>query len=461
MRAVVIAVKNGQAAVAGKGGTLTYIENRGYEIGQVLEISAEKTLPEGNHVLLTELPRGSVVRGVEAAVGRSDRRTAKILRFPGRNGARALHFGSSVAAALLVVLITGGLTANAAPISTVTLDVNPSVSYGLNVFDRVVSAEAHNEDGEELLKGLSGQVFGKRLPDAVEETLSALRDDEYITGEDTPTAATVASRVGDGARRRERLLAELKIGASDWNKEQKGVSVAFDAREVTQELSERARERGVTPGRILLEDMQKEQERQRAAEQPLPQEIQEPENRQETAPPEYGDPVSPGAEETESFRDDSNRAEPEDITTPEVQQEGGEGSPEQQDGAAAAPDHPDTGAMPPMPQNAGGEEAQIEGPAGAGGRENSETDQPEPGVPAQEYGNDHQMTPPDAPTGPPEPADDGRMMPEPGSSESGMPDPPPDPQMGSGGFSEPPGQTPPTPDPSGGPGSASFRADPR
>ncbi len=463
MRAVVIAVKNGRAAVAGKGGTLTYIEDRGYEIGQMLEISAETMQSEVTPALIAVPARGAADGDTKEAADRTRRGSAGILRFPGRGGARVLHLGSSVAAALLVVLIAGGLTANAAPISTVTLDVNPSVSYGLNVFDRVVSAKAYNEEGEELLEGLSGQVFGKRLPDAVEETLSALRDDEYITEEDTPTAATVASRIG-GTRRRERLLTELQIGAGDWNREQKGISVTFDAREVTDELSERAKERGVTPGRILLEDMQRERE-QRREEQPAPQDGRESERPEPPISQDPGNTTPAGeADETGPFRDNRDQEMTDDNNpSSDRQQKDGRELPDQQAGAADDSGRTDAGRTEPAPQIADPEPAESrtggsEAPDGRGGEE---PDRQESSPPEQGQFNDNGMTPPVEPIEPPGSMEDRQMMPETGDGAQADPAPPAEQQMMPGGFSEPPGQSAPPPGRPGGPGEAPFSAGPR
>ncbi len=37
------------------------------------------------------------------------------------------------------------------PVSAVSLDVNPSVELNINRFDKVVSVEAYNDEGEELV----------------------------------------------------------------------------------------------------------------------------------------------------------------------------------------------------------------------------------------------------------------------------------------------------------------------
>ena len=73
------------------------------------------------------------------------------------------------AACMVVVLLLGmnGYSWFLAPVSYVSIDVNPSVELALNKLDRVVSATAYNKQGEELLKGMS--LRGKKYIQAIEQ----------------------------------------------------------------------------------------------------------------------------------------------------------------------------------------------------------------------------------------------------------------------------------------------------
>lgn len=62
--------------------------------------------------------------------------------------------GWAVALACLLLAVGLGAWGYLTPISTVRIDVNPSIELGINFFDRVVSARGRNEDGEALLTGL-------------------------------------------------------------------------------------------------------------------------------------------------------------------------------------------------------------------------------------------------------------------------------------------------------------------
>ncbi len=225
MRAVVIAVKNNIAAVAFKNGCMQYVEDAGYEAGQILDLPL-------NNAVSFEKPR------------------KKKLSFPIR------HFGSSFAAAAAVLIFAGTVSAYAMPLSFVTIDVNPSLSMGVNVFNRVIEADPGNEDGADILKDISGEIIGKKLPDAVDIVFTEFKDKEYVAEMNTPVEGTVRGLISD--RRNEKLINELNHCAERWNNMQSGCSVSFEAVSVTKELAREADKKGMPPGRMMLERRQKE-----------------------------------------------------------------------------------------------------------------------------------------------------------------------------------------------------------
>lgn len=56
---------------------------------------------------------------------------------------------------IFLLLGAGGYSVYWQPVSYISIDVNPSVELGINRFDRVVSANAYNEDGQAVLQHLS------------------------------------------------------------------------------------------------------------------------------------------------------------------------------------------------------------------------------------------------------------------------------------------------------------------
>ena len=67
------------------------------------------------------------------------------------------------------------------PVSYISIDVNPSIELALNRFNRVVSAEAYNEEAAEILKGLS--LKWKNYTQAMEEIVDGKEMNVYLTDE--------------------------------------------------------------------------------------------------------------------------------------------------------------------------------------------------------------------------------------------------------------------------------------
>lgn len=78
---------------------------------------------------------------------------------------RMLRVGLALAACLVLCAIGFGGFVVSTPTAYVGLDVNPSVELGLNRFNRVISAQAYNADGEKVLEG--ADVQGKTYEEAV------------------------------------------------------------------------------------------------------------------------------------------------------------------------------------------------------------------------------------------------------------------------------------------------------
>lgn len=69
---------------------------------------------------------------------------------------------------LLLFLLAGGIFF-LTPVSTISVDINPSIELGINYFDRVVEAKAFNEDGESLMESL--RIKYKTYTEALEDIL--------------------------------------------------------------------------------------------------------------------------------------------------------------------------------------------------------------------------------------------------------------------------------------------------
>lgn len=150
--------------------------------------------------------------------------------------------------ALALVLIgSTGVYAYQKPVSFLSLDINPSIELGVNVFDIVVSAEAYNEDGEKVLENLD--VKGDSVEDAVNEIVDSAITDGYVE-EDGTSVISITTETDDGE-----LAEELKEAAEEGIEnalEENETEAEIEKDNVALERREEARELGITPGKLNL-----------------------------------------------------------------------------------------------------------------------------------------------------------------------------------------------------------------
>ncbi len=213
MKAVVVSLRNGRAAVLSQDGTFNDIKDDNYSVGQTIEYK-----PEGSRRILSLSTRA--VRAIAASVA-------------------------------LVILAAGTFTANTYAYSTVTLDINPSLRYELNYFDRVLRFDAFNNDGEDIVNMISVEVVGKKIDAAIDSTLDALDEENYI-GESTPVVMTVDSHFFRTERLKER--AGRKMEAWNGRKAEKHENKRIEGESliVTDELRKKARDKEISPGRVIM-----------------------------------------------------------------------------------------------------------------------------------------------------------------------------------------------------------------
>lgn len=102
-----------------------------------------------------------------------------------------------------VLLAGAGYAWVQTPVSYVSIDVNPSIEFALNRFDRVMSVTAYNDEGRDIIEALS--LKGKEYTDAVNLLMESDDMKEYLT-ENAEIVLTVAA---DGSRE-SRLQSGLK-----------------------------------------------------------------------------------------------------------------------------------------------------------------------------------------------------------------------------------------------------------
>ena len=184
MRAVVIGIEKGKAAIFEKNGGMRYIPDAGYVRGQLIEVpDVDKNL--------------GTIPFVRTGSGTA--------------GKRAFRYGIGIAAAVSIVLAGGGITAYASTATTVTVGTYPVIEYRVNYFDRVIGVDINGDDIEipqEDIRSINKKIRGKKLDKAMEISLDEINTDVIISEDmrDDPI------RVDSGnPRRKEKLEGRARV----------------------------------------------------------------------------------------------------------------------------------------------------------------------------------------------------------------------------------------------------------
>lgn len=169
----------------------------------------------------------------------------------GKRGVKIMNIRKlAIAASMAIVLIGGSSGAYAyyqTPVKYLSLDINPSVELGVNAFDKVVQAEAYNEDGEVILEGVD--VIGSDVTAAVSALVSSAADNGYVA-EDGSTVISVTSETDD-AEAAEEIETAAEAGV-DEALDETGETADVIKDNVALERRDAARELGITPGKLNL-----------------------------------------------------------------------------------------------------------------------------------------------------------------------------------------------------------------
>ncbi len=96
------------------------------------------------------------------------------------------------------------------PVSSISVDVNPSIELGINRFDKVVTVDTFNNDGYHIMSSLNVRFMDYR--DAMDMILSQESEEAYLA-EDSCIAITVSG--AEEGKQRE-MLAHLHTCASSY-----------------------------------------------------------------------------------------------------------------------------------------------------------------------------------------------------------------------------------------------------
>ncbi|HRX59071.1 MAG TPA: hypothetical protein P5075_09885 [Eubacteriales bacterium] len=209
LSAAIVEVRRLHAVALAEDGCFVRIRNEGYEVGQSVELREEKPAAARN---------------------------------------RVLAYASM--AAVLLLFIVGGYKSYTAPYGLVSLDVNPSIEYTINIFDRVIGVRAVNADGETILNQIeSDALLYRSVGDAVDATITQLQQNGYLL--EAEDNYVVLSTSANGETHAQKLAETLQVRVNE-RAALMVQSFAVSGGEVT-----RAHEIGTSAGKLRLIDQLK------------------------------------------------------------------------------------------------------------------------------------------------------------------------------------------------------------
>lgn len=208
MKAVVLQNENGKTAVLTRDGIVRIVADRGYTVGEEINI------PKENNVI-------------------------------------RLSFKAACAAAAIIICFMGGYL-YLAPYSYVSVDINPSIEYTLNRFDRVLAVKALNDDGAEIVGEIDPlEVFNKPVEEAIELTVEKLCESEYVDqAQENIILVAAASEDEQKSQQIAQAIEEDILAVEDEADIRK--SVVISSVSVSPKRMREAKRMGVTAGRLHL-----------------------------------------------------------------------------------------------------------------------------------------------------------------------------------------------------------------
>lgn len=204
MSMVVLETKDKYAAVLKDDGSILKIFNDNYTVGQIL---TDVTLNK---------PRFNWVKPV-----------------------------ASIAAAFLVV-ISLSVVVLKTPTTFVSVDVNPSIEYELNIFNRVVKVSAKNDEGQQIIQNI--KITNLPIDVAVGETISTLTREKYlVSGVSEDIVVSCASIMSDS----QKMLDEVSIVATA-SAMNSGIIAKVMPIQSTMDEHKQARQLNTTTGKLAL-----------------------------------------------------------------------------------------------------------------------------------------------------------------------------------------------------------------
>jgi hypothetical protein len=155
--------------------------------------------------------------------------------------------------ALLLIACTvlssggGAYAYTTAPITYVSMDIKPSVELGVNIFNKVVSVEAYNEDGKKIIENTDFTKYD--IDNAIRKLVLSSVSDGYINKDGSSfVQITTATDKEDVAVQLDKSLKEAADEALNNNH----AKAKVETEDVALTSRDEARKFGITSGKFNL-----------------------------------------------------------------------------------------------------------------------------------------------------------------------------------------------------------------
>lgn len=113
------------------------------------------------------------------------------------------RFAAVVVCLLLVLVGQKGYSVYFTPVSTISIDVNPSIEFSVNRFDKVIDVASYNEDGEILVSSMNVRFLDYK------KALNLLLQNENMASYLTQDQTVIITVFGASDQKNDEMLASL------------------------------------------------------------------------------------------------------------------------------------------------------------------------------------------------------------------------------------------------------------
>lgn len=208
MKALVLEIREDKAAILTSEGQIIKVDNKQYRVGQEITFKG---------------PREKIV---------------DMTRYVKR-------WGTAIAAALFLLVTLSLSYVTLKPYGVVSLDVNPSIEFTINRFDRVLNVSGVNDDGKDILSCLNeDRLLYKNIEQAIDITINTLRAEGYLKEEKGNYVVVAANTNGESHT--DKLIGKLDQSIS------KQDNIEPIAMKASDDELMAARELGTTAGKMMI-----------------------------------------------------------------------------------------------------------------------------------------------------------------------------------------------------------------